>query len=67
MKLLYAAQSRGARSRNKSKTGGPGVELFIAAALLTQVKGEIQCLSQGSCFYADWGMPCSDTQEDAAV
>lgn len=65
MKLSYAVQSRGARSPNKGKTGGPGEEHFIAAAaLIIQVKGETQFLSQASCLY---DILCSHKEEDDAV
>lgn len=37
MKLLYVAQLKEARSQNKSKTGGPGEERYIAA-LITQIQ-----------------------------
>lgn len=37
MKLLYAAQLKGARSQNKGKTGGPGEE-HCTTALITQIE-----------------------------
>jgi len=48
MKLLYVAQLKEARSQNKSKTGGPGEERYIAA-LITQVKRVAWFASQCPC------------------
>lgn len=46
MKLLYAAQLRGARNQKKSRIGGPGeVHFIVAAALIMQVKLEARYLT----------------------